>query len=86
MADAAELFGALRKRPGTRYTALWLNAAGFERARAVPQVDLDGTLYFYASDAFSRQNNGRVRPSLPRASGSGSSATAKPGCRSRRPT
>ena len=58
MADAAELFAAIRKRPGTRYTALWLNQAGFERARAVPQVDLQGTLYFYASDAFSRQNNG----------------------------
>ncbi|MFO1221490.1 MAG: hypothetical protein U1E90_00195 [Burkholderiaceae bacterium] len=49
MADAAELFAALRKRAGTRYTALWLNEAGFERARAVPQVDLMGTLYFYAS-------------------------------------
>lgn len=59
MADAAELFAAIRKRPGTRYTALWLNEAGFERARAVPQVDLAGGLYFYASDAFSRQNNGR---------------------------
>ncbi|MFO1220142.1 MAG: hydroxymethylglutaryl-CoA lyase [Burkholderiaceae bacterium] len=59
MADADALFAALRKRPGTRYTALWLNEAGFERARAVPQVDLAGTLYFYASDAFSRQNNGR---------------------------
>jgi hydroxymethylglutaryl-CoA lyase len=58
MADAAELFTALRKRAGTRSTALWLNEAGFERARAVPQVDLAGTLYFYASDAFSRQNNG----------------------------
>jgi hydroxymethylglutaryl-CoA lyase len=59
MADADQLFAAIRKRPGTRYTALWLNEAGFERARAVPQVDLAGTLYFYASDAFSRQNNGR---------------------------
>jgi hydroxymethylglutaryl-CoA lyase len=59
MADAAELFAALRKRPGTRYTALWLNEAGFERARAAPQVDLEGTLYFYASDAFSRHNNGQ---------------------------
>ena len=57
MADAAELFASLRKRPGTRYTGLWLNPAGFERARAVPQVDLAGTLYFYTSDAFSRQNN-----------------------------
>ena len=59
MADADQLFAAIRKRPGTRYTALWLNEAGFERARAVPQVDLAGTLYFYVSDAFSRQNNGR---------------------------
>jgi hydroxymethylglutaryl-CoA lyase len=59
MADAAELFAAIRKRAGTRYTALWLNEAGFERARAVPEVDLVGGLFFYASDAFSRQNNGR---------------------------
>lgn len=59
MADAAELFAAVRKRAGTRYTALWLNETGFERARATPQVDLAGTLYFYASDAFSRQNNGQ---------------------------
>lgn len=59
MADTAELFGAISKRAGTRYTALWLNEAGFDRARAVPQVDLTGTLHFYASDAFSRQNSGR---------------------------
>jgi hydroxymethylglutaryl-CoA lyase len=59
MADAAELFAAIRKRAGTRYTALWLNEAGFERARAVSEVDLVGGLFFYASDAFSRQNNGR---------------------------
>jgi hydroxymethylglutaryl-CoA lyase len=59
MADADQLFAAIRKRPGTRYTGLWLNEAGFERACSVPQVDLAGTLYFYASDAFSRQNNGR---------------------------
>lgn len=58
MADAPELFRALRKRAGTRYTALWLNDKGFERALATPQVDLDGSLYFYASDAFSRLNNG----------------------------
>ena len=58
MADADRLFAALRKREGVRYTALWLNEAGFERARACPQLDLQGTLYFYASDAFSRQNNG----------------------------
>jgi len=59
MADTADVFAALRKRRGTRYTALWLNEEGFERARATPSVDLVGTLYFYASDAFSRQNNGK---------------------------
>jgi hydroxymethylglutaryl-CoA lyase len=58
MADAAELFAAIRRKPGVRYTALWLNAQGFERARACADVDLAGTLYFYASDAFARQNNG----------------------------
>jgi hydroxymethylglutaryl-CoA lyase len=58
MADAPALFARLARREGTRYTALWLNALGFARARATPQVDLMGTLYFYASDAFSRQNNG----------------------------
>ncbi len=58
MADAAELFAAIRRKPGVRYTGLWLNEQGFQRARATADVDLAGNLYFYASDAFSRQNNG----------------------------
>lgn len=58
MADAAELFAAVRRRAGVKYTGLWLNPQGFDRARATAQVDLTGTLYFYASDAFSRANNG----------------------------
>ncbi|RYY69106.1 MAG: hydroxymethylglutaryl-CoA lyase, partial [Comamonadaceae bacterium] len=48
MADAAELFAAIRKKPGVRYTGLWLNTQGFERARATGPVDLVGSLYFYA--------------------------------------
>ena len=40
MADTSELFAAIAKRPGTRYTALWLNDNGFERARACEQVDM----------------------------------------------
>lgn len=58
MADAAELFAAIRKRDDVRYTGLWLNEQGFDRARATAPVDLVGTLYFYVSDAFSRENNG----------------------------
>jgi hydroxymethylglutaryl-CoA lyase len=57
MADASELFAAIAKRPGTRYTALWLNDNGFERARACEQVDLDGKLMFYSTEPFSQRNN-----------------------------
>lgn len=57
MADAAALFGAIRKKPGVRHTALWLNEAGFERARVTPGVDLSGSLYLYTTDAFSQRNN-----------------------------
>ena len=57
MADASELFAAITKRPGTRYTALWLNDNGFERARACEQVDLDGKLMFYTTEPFSQRNN-----------------------------
>ena len=57
MADTAELFAAIVKRPGTRYTALWLNDNGFERARSCDQVDLDGKLMFYTTEPFSQRNN-----------------------------
>jgi isopropylmalate/homocitrate/citramalate synthase len=57
MADTPDLFAAIHKRPGTRYTALWLNTNGFERARACDQVDLDGKVMFYTSEGFSQSNN-----------------------------
>jgi Isopropylmalate/homocitrate/citramalate synthases len=57
MADAPELFAAITKRPGTRYTALWLNDNGFDRARACDQVDIDGKLMFYTTEPFSQRNN-----------------------------
>jgi len=51
MADVSELFAAIVKRPGTRYTALWLNDNGFERARSCDQVDLDRTRCAWARRA-----------------------------------
>jgi hydroxymethylglutaryl-CoA lyase len=58
MADAEQWFARIRRKSGVRYTGLWLNEAGFARAQFTQGIDLAGTLYFYASDAFSRQNNG----------------------------
>jgi hydroxymethylglutaryl-CoA lyase len=57
MADAEALYAAIRRRPGVRYEALWLNEQGFRRAQAA-QVDLDGKLTVYASDGLARLNNG----------------------------
>lgn len=57
MADAAELFAAVEKRPGVRYTALWLNEAGFRRAVETPGITLDGKLLVYTTDEFCLRNN-----------------------------
>src|SRR6185369_13490441 len=57
MADIAQVFGAIARRPGTRYTALWLNEAGYRKAAANPGVDLDGKILLYTTETFSRKNN-----------------------------
>ncbi|MBM3567984.1 MAG: hydroxymethylglutaryl-CoA lyase [Alphaproteobacteria bacterium] len=57
-ADAAEVAAAIRKRPGVRYTGLWLNTRGFERARQT-QLDLSGRALISASDLFSLKNSGK---------------------------
>jgi isopropylmalate/homocitrate/citramalate synthase len=57
MADAAELYGAIKRCEDVRYTALWLNEAGFEKAAATPGVDLDGKMFLYTTDAFCLSNN-----------------------------
>ncbi len=57
LADTEELFKLIKKKPGTRYTVLWLNRKGFERALRVPEADIYPALMSYASDTFSRKNN-----------------------------
>jgi hydroxymethylglutaryl-CoA lyase len=57
MADTAELFQRIKRVPGVRYTALWLNEKGFRKAMTVHGVDIDPRLLFYTSDAFARANN-----------------------------
>jgi hydroxymethylglutaryl-CoA lyase len=55
MADAAEVMTNLQRRDGVRYTALYLNLRGLERALALPG-DLVGTIRLTASETFSRKN------------------------------
>jgi hydroxymethylglutaryl-CoA lyase len=54
MADAAEVFAGITRRPGTRYTALVPNPAGLERAVAA-RVD-EIAVFAAASETFSRRN------------------------------
>jgi isopropylmalate/homocitrate/citramalate synthase len=54
MADAAEVFAGITRRPGVRYTALVPNPAGLERALAAGVGEV--AIFAAASDTFSRKN------------------------------
>lgn len=58
MADADDVARAIRKRPGVRYTGLWLNQKGLERALSLP-LDVVGSLRVTASETFSIRNTNR---------------------------
>lgn len=57
MANTPEVARNIRRRPGIRYTALWLNKKGFEAAAATGAIDLVGTMALYTTDAFCKRNN-----------------------------
>ena len=54
MADAAEVLGAITRRPGTRYTALVPNDKGLERAMGAGVDEV--AIFAAASETFSRRN------------------------------
>ena len=54
MADAAEVFARITRRPGVRYTALVPNLAGLERALAARADEI--AVFAAASETFSRRN------------------------------
>lgn len=58
MADAEAVAKGIHRRDGVRYTGLWLNLRGLERARAAG-MDVNGSLGLYASETFSVRNNGK---------------------------
>jgi hydroxymethylglutaryl-CoA lyase len=54
MADAAEVFAGITRRPGTRYTALVPNAAGLDRAIAAGVTEV--AIFAASTETFSRNN------------------------------
>ncbi len=63
MADAAEVFAGITRRPGTRYAALVPNLAGLERAHAAGVREVG--IFAAASETFSRKNiNQSIETSL----------------------
>src|SRR5262245_59633661 len=54
MADAAEVFAGIARRPGTRYTALVPNLAGLDRALAAGVSEI--AIFAASTETFSRKN------------------------------
>jgi len=54
MADAAEVFAGITRRPGVKYTALVPNIAGLERAQKAGVDEI--AIFAAASETFSRRN------------------------------
>jgi hydroxymethylglutaryl-CoA lyase len=65
LADAAEVYAAITKRPGVRYPVLVPNLQGYERARAVGVQEV--AVFTAASEAFNRRNiNASIDESIDR--------------------
>ncbi len=65
LADAAEVFAAIKKKPGVRYPVLVPNLQGYERARAVGATEI--AIFTAASEAFNRKNvNASIDESIDR--------------------
>lgn len=56
MADCEDVIKKYEKMPGVRYTALYLNAKGFERAEELGSLDNEGWINLAASDTFLAKN------------------------------
>jgi hydroxymethylglutaryl-CoA lyase len=56
MADADEIVRRIRRKPGVKYTGVWLNEKGLERAKATGVLDIAGTLVLTASETFLKRN------------------------------
>jgi hydroxymethylglutaryl-CoA lyase len=59
MADAEQVVAGFTRKPGTKYTCVYLNAQGMARAVATKKLDVEGSLSVTASEAFSKKNTNR---------------------------
>ncbi len=65
LADAAEVFAGIHRRPGVRYPVLVPNEQGYARAHAAGALDI--SVFSAASEAFNRKNiNASIDESLAR--------------------
>jgi hydroxymethylglutaryl-CoA lyase len=65
LADAADVYTAIRKKPSVRYPVLVPNLQGYERARAAGVTDI--AVFTAASEAFNRKNiNASIDESIER--------------------
>jgi hydroxymethylglutaryl-CoA lyase len=65
LADAAEVFGGIRKQPGVSYPVLVPNMRGYQRALAAGATDV--AVFTAASEAFNRRNiNASIDESIER--------------------
>jgi hydroxymethylglutaryl-CoA lyase len=65
LADAADVYTAIKKKPGVRYPVLVPNLQGYERARAVGVREI--AVFTAASEAFNRKNiNASIDESIER--------------------
>ncbi len=60
MADAEQVVAGIHPVDGVRYTGLWLNDQGFERARATGRLDIKGSITLGASTSFLKRNQNRT--------------------------
>jgi len=59
MADAEDVLARIARKPGVRYTGIYLNVQGLERALAA-NCSIDGHLSVSASETFGKRNTNRT--------------------------
>jgi hydroxymethylglutaryl-CoA lyase len=59
-ADAEQVVAGFDRRPGVRYTALWLNDKGLERAIATGRLDVIGGIALCPTEKFLKINQNRT--------------------------